>query len=42
MKLFYEYTVVTSEDDESKRFTGEDIQLSDDGSVTAYFIGVGY
>jgi hypothetical protein len=36
-----EFTVVTSEEDEPERFTGEAIQLGDGGSVTAYFVGAG-
>ena len=36
-----EFTVVTSEEDEPERFTGEAIQLGDGGSVTAYFTGAG-
>jgi len=36
-----EFTVVTSEEDEPEQFKGEDIQLGDGGSVTAYFVGAG-
>jgi hypothetical protein len=36
-----EFTVVTSEEDEPEQFNGEDIQLGDGGSVTAYFVGAG-
>jgi hypothetical protein len=36
-----EFIVVTSEDDEPERFTGEAIQLGDGGSLTAYFVGAG-
>ena len=36
-----EFTVVTSEEDESELFSGQAIQLGDGGSVTAYFVGSG-
>lgn len=36
-----EFAVVTSEEEDPERFTGEAIQLGDGGSVTAYFIGAG-
>jgi hypothetical protein len=36
-----EFSVVTSEEDDPEQLKGEDIQLGDGGSATAYFVGAG-